>query len=78
MAGLEAPWLAMVSSPEREERRREEGSTGAPCWLRGGGKGGRHGGGAVPQGGGKGGRLVQAPSVAFMRKERKERREKRK
>jgi hypothetical protein len=31
MAGLEAPWLAMVSSPEREERRREEGSTGRPA-----------------------------------------------
>jgi hypothetical protein len=43
MAGLEAPWLAMVSSPEWEERRRKEKSSGARCWLHGRGKGGRHG-----------------------------------
>jgi hypothetical protein len=79
MAGLEAPWLAMVSSPEREERRREKRSSGVRCWLRGGGKGGCHRGGAAPQG-----RLgpcllpVRALSVAFMRKKRKQRREKRK
>jgi hypothetical protein len=29
MTRLEAPWLAMVSSPEMEERRREERSSGA-------------------------------------------------
>jgi hypothetical protein len=62
----------MVSSPEREERRREKRSSGVRCWLRGGGKGGCHQGGAAPQG------RLRALSVAFMRKKRKQRREKRK
>jgi hypothetical protein len=39
MAGLEAPWLVMVSSPEMEERRRKERRSGGRCCLRGGRKG---------------------------------------
>jgi hypothetical protein len=68
MAGLEAPWLVMVSSPEMEERRRKERRSEATAAYVEDERGRHNGGGAAPQGG-RGPCLipVRAPTVAFMR-----------